>query len=166
MKSKNNIALIIVDMQDFFLKNFYKDKVKKLVGNQSKVISFCVKENIPIFLLEYATRGKTIKALRDIAKDSSTIIKENNSGFRDTKLDEILKMFGTKSIILMGINGSGCVQDTAIGAIKRNYKIMTSEDIIASNTKRDCNLSTSKKWYSKNGKFFESSDNLIEYINK
>jgi nicotinamidase-related amidase len=66
----------------------------------------------------------------------------------------------------MGINASGCVQDTAIGALHRGYQVITSRGVVASSTKRDSNLDTSKKWYSENGLFFEDTDGLIDYIEK
>ena len=161
----NNIAVVLVDMQDFFLEKFDKEKVKELILNQNKVLELCGVNKIPLIVLEYRGRGKTISALQKCIKkitDVCVVIKENNSGFRDTNLDKLLKNKGVKKIILMGINGSGCVQDTAIGALKRGYKIMTSKGVIASNTMRDANLATSKKWYSKNGKFFESVEGLLE----
>jgi hypothetical protein len=58
------------------------------------------------------------------------------------------------------------VQDTAIGALNRGYEIVTSKDIIASSTMRDSNLNTSRKWYSKNGLFFEGIDELLNYMGK
>lgn len=163
--NSNSTAVILVDMQDFFLEKFEKEKVKDLILNQNKVLELCEVNKIPLFVLEYSGRGKTVSALQKSIKkveDVSVVVKENNSGFRDTNLDELLKNKGVKKIILMGINGSGCVQDTAIGALKRGYKIMTSRGVIASNTMRDANLATSKKWYSKNGKFFESVEDLLE----
>jgi nicotinamidase-related amidase len=161
------VAVIIVDMQDFFLKGFPEGKVQELVSNQNKVISFCIKSKIPIFVLEYAKRGETTKPLKSNLKkvsDTAIVKKENNSGFRNTNLHELLQELKVKNIVLMGINASGCVQDTAIGAVKRGYKIITARGVIASNTKKDANLNTSKKWYSKNGKFLDGFEQLMVYV--
>ena len=54
---KNNTAVIIVDMQDFFLKNFKSDIRNKLIANQIKVIDFYLKNKTPFVLLEYRCRG-------------------------------------------------------------------------------------------------------------
>lgn len=163
----SKFAVIIVDMQDFFLEKFNKDKKDLLINNQRIVLEFCVKKSIPIILLEYKKRGQTISKLLEIAKKSTyseILTKESNGGFTNTNLDEILKENKINNIILMGINASGCVQDTAIGALNRGYRIITAGDIIASNTKKDEYLAISKRWYSKNGLFFESVDKLLEYI--
>lgn len=58
-------ALIVVDMQNFFLKNMQSKNKKKLIENQIQVINHCIKNSIPVIELEYIypgeNRGKTIK---------------------------------------------------------------------------------------------------------
>lgn len=160
-------GVVIVDMQDFFLKKFNQNKVNLLIKNQQKLLDFCIKNRIPVFVLEYEKRGKTTRPLKlyfQKLKTVEVIVKTHNSGFRGTNLEELLAKSKIKKIILAGINGSGCVQDTAIGALRRGFKIITSGEIIASNTKRDSNLMTSRKWYSKNGIFCERITDLSEYI--
>jgi len=167
MKSDSKFVVIVVDMQDFFLDKFTNDKRNILIKNQSKVIDFCINQKIPLIFLEYKDRGATTQLLSQTSGDSphvEIVTKDSNGGFTNTNLDEILKNKGAKEVILMGINASGCVQDTAIGALNRGYKILTSADVIASATKRDGNLTTSKKWYSQKGLFFESVDDLVGYI--
>ena len=166
---KGKIAVLIIDMQDFFLNKFTDGKRKTLIRNQCKVIDFCAKRKIPLIFLEYKDRGNTVTILQKSLENIScvkTITKDSNGGFTDTDLDETLKNHNVKSVVLMGINASGCVQDTAIGALNRGYEIVTSKDIIASSTMRDSNLNTSRKWYSKNGLFFEGIDELLNYMGK
>jgi nicotinamidase-related amidase len=167
MKSARKIAVIIVDMQDFFLDKFSDKKRNILIQKQSKVIDFCIEQKTPLIFLEYKDRGVTTKLLSQPIKNSphvEIVTKDSNGGFTNTNLDEILKNKGVEEIVLMGINASGCVQDTAIGALNRGYKIVTSGDVIASATKRDSDLATSKKWYSQKGLFFENADELLVYL--
>jgi nicotinamidase-related amidase len=166
---KDNLAVIIIDMQDFFLEKFTNEKRKVLIENQSRVIAFCMTRKIPIIFVEYQGRGTTTAILQQAVKDVSDteiVIKDSNGGFTNTNLDEILHNKNVKNIVLMGINASGCVQDTAIGALHRGYQVITSRGVVASSTKRDSDLNTSKKWYSENGLFFEDTDGLIDYIEK
>lgn len=154
-------------MQDFFLEKFSDERRASLIAEQKKVIDFCVKNTIPIIVLEYATRGETTKELNDVLKKSfhATVIKkENNSGFRDTNLDDLLKNLKINKLLLMGINGTGCVQDTAIGALKRGYSIFTGKTVIASSTKNDANHKVSEKWYSKHGPFLEATDEILKIL--
>lgn len=166
---QNKLAVILVDMQDFFLKKVTKGNRERIIPNQLKVFDFCAKNKIPLIVLEYKKRGDTTKILREKIQKlphTRTISKEHNSGFRGTDLVEILVEMKVKNILLMGINASGCVQDTAIGALHRGYKILTASTVIASFSERDRNLATSKKWYSKSGRYFENTDDLLKYIAK
>jgi nicotinamidase-related amidase len=161
-------AVILVDMQDFFLKHIKPGARKDLIENQSRVIKLCAVRKIPLIVLEYegVGRGETTSLLqKEIKKASAVVIrKPHNSGFRDTALAELLHSLKTKRIILMGINGSGCVQDTAIGALARGYRIATARGVIASASERDRDLETSKKWFSDKGTFFEDSSGLIKTL--
>ena len=169
--SASKIAVVLIDMQEFFLKRIEKAIVKEMVRNQSTVINFCASHKIPVIVLEYegVGRGKTISPLQQELKKTPTIVirKPHNSGFRDTDLDDVLKKLKVKKLVLMGINANGCVQDTAIGALFRRYDIATARGVIANQySKRNENLVMTKKWFSANGKFFESPADLIGYIQK
>ena len=72
-----------------------------------------------------------------------------------------------KNILLMGINANGCVQDTAIGALYRKYKVITSHGIIASSSRKDINLSErNKDWFIKNTNYFENIEDVLIYLEK
>jgi len=159
---KNNTAVIIVDMQDFFLDNYTPKNKELLITNQIKIVELCVKNKLPFVILEYKCRGifrgKLIQKLDKMIKNTcrETIIKESNSGFTDTNLDLILNNLKIKKILLLGINANGCVQDTAIGAIRRGYKVITAHGIIASSSRKDLDLSAKNlRWYKKNTIFYE-----------
>jgi hypothetical protein len=54
------------------------------------------------------------------------------------------------------------VQDTAIGAIKRGYRVLTAEDLIASGSNKEGKLSRKNKaWFEDNTVFYESAENLL-----
>ena len=166
---KNKLAVLIIDMQDFFLKKVTKENRDRIIPDQIKIIDFCAKNNVPIIVLEYKNRGNTTKILKEKLQKLSNvqiIVKEYNSGFRGTHLDEILGNMKVKNILLMGINASGCVQDTAIGALHRGYKILTASMVIASFSEKDKNLATSEKWYPRKGKYFESTEDLLKCLTK
>jgi len=168
-----NTALVIVDMQEFFLKNFIPASRNILVANQEKIIDLCVKNSAPTFLIEYKAggvlRGKTIGKLSDKVKRilKETIIKESNSAFTGTDLDKMLQDLNVRKIILMGINANGCVQDTTIGALHRGYSVITSEGVIASSSRGDMSLSKrNKDWFARNTKFFSDFPQLLDYLAK
>lgn len=163
------IVLIVVDMQDFFLRNVNLSVKKELFQNQVKVLSLCNKKQIPVIFLEYAfggiSRGNVTMALkRSVDKRLvNVIVKKSNSGFTNPELDKLLSRLAIKKIILMGVNANGCVQDTAIGAIKRNYKVITARGIIANSYSSEINLSDkNRKWYENNTNYQGSVEELIK----
>ncbi len=169
----NKVAVILVDMQDFFLKNLKSNLIKELVANQLKIINFSIAHNIPLIVLEYKAggilRGKTTKGLQEKIQDISgarVLIKESNSGFTKTGLDQILKEAKITKLVLMGINANGCVQDTAIGALRRKFSVITSKGIIANTFNGSMELSRkNRNWYTINTKFFENVDGLLQSLN-
>ena len=168
---KKGLAVILIDMQDFFLNNFSSATRNYLINEQSKILDLCVNENIPLVVFEYkaggVNRGKTTpkleKKIRKISQE--IIIKENNSAFTKTHLDKILKGLKVKRILLMGINANGCVQDTAIAAIHRGYKVITSSELMASASVGKLGLSKRNiKWYAENTDLFENERELMSYL--
>lgn len=171
MNTKKDTAVIIIDMQEFFLANFPKPIVKQLIENQKRIINICLKKNFPFILTEYKTRGifrgPTISTIKNLVKNSVivTIIKEQNSAFTKTDLDTILKENKIKKVLLIGINANACVQDTAIAAIFRGYQVITAQGIIACASRGDMSLSkTNKKWFAENTVFFEDFKQLENYL--
>lgn len=171
---KNKIAIIIIDMQDFFLKNFMKEIPPILIKNQLSVIDICISKKIPLIVLEYKCRGifrgETTKQLNNKIKNiphSKVLIKENNSGFTDTNLSEILGNIKCKKLLLMGVNANGCVQDTAISAIRKGYKVIVSKGVMASSGRKDMELSKrNENWYKENTMLFSNVGNLLKYLKR
>ncbi len=170
-KSTKDVAVVVVDMQSFFLKNVNHLVKVKLLKNQSEILIWSSKNKMPTIFLEYGdegiSRGKTNSVLINSSdgKFTSSLVKNSNSGFTGTNLDKVLNNFGVSKIILMGINANGCVQDTAIGAIRRNYQVCTADGIIANSHCLDMNLSVkNKKWYQENTRYFGRIEDLMSYF--
>ncbi len=166
-----NLAVIIVDMQDFFLKNFNTDIKRKLISNQIEIIDFCVKNKVPFIITEYKCRGifrgKTINKIQSKLKEVKTqkIIKLHNSGFTKTNLDQILNDLKIKKLLIIGINANACVQDTTIGARHRGYKIFVSKGVMACSSRKDFELSKrNEKWFEKNTTLFKNVGELQKYL--
>jgi nicotinamidase-related amidase len=172
-RTKNDTAVIIVDMQEFFLQAFPQALRDKFINEQEKVIDACLKLKMPFFLVEYkaggSDRGKTIQKLGTRIKGSleETVIKESNGAFTDTSLDALLKKAHVKKIVLFGLNANGCIQDSAMGALRRGYEVLTSQGIIASSSRKDLSLSKrNKEWFVRNVSFFEDTESLIKELNR
>ena len=173
MKNMKDTAVILVDMQDFFLHHLQDGTRRKLIANQLEIIDLCMKNKVPIIVTEYKcrgiSRGKMVPILQDKVKASlvKTIVKLNNGGFTKTELDSVLKSLKIKKLIVMGVNGNGCVQDTVIGALNRGYEVLISQGTIASAGQKDLESSKRNKlWYEEHTIFFDGPERLLRYLSK
>lgn len=171
-KNTNKIAVIVVDMQDFFLQHFNNSIRNTLIENQLKVLDLCAKHNIPLVIVEYKAggkmRGSTTHKINQRIKTipHKLIIKENNSAFTKTDLDKTLQSFNVKEVFIMGINANACVQDTAMSALHRGYQVIISKECTASASRGDMDLSKrNEEWYRKNCKLIDDLDDFLSMIN-
>lgn len=151
---QKNTGVILVDMQEEFIKVLRKGEAERIIPNQLEVIVRCRELGIPVLVLEMRPKefGKTIKILMDqISKVSlNRVIKKGyDDGFYMTNLDLSLRFLGIRKIFLMGINADFCVRETARTAISLGYKIITSGHVIAGQP--DHSKDDSVVWFENNG---------------
>jgi nicotinamidase-related amidase len=150
-----NIGVLLIDMQEGFEKDIGDPE---LIRNQQRLLQEAQKKEIPVFVLEYESYGKTIAELQPFLREKSKIIpKYNDDGFivvkspanssfpeqyvlgrydsnpnynvTDSQLKEILDNERIKQLIVTGINKCACYCSTIRGAIKRGYKVHTSPEL-------------------------------------
>lgn len=153
--NKNSmLGLVIVDPQEKFLKKMEKGEKAKLIENIKIAVNYAVEKGIPIITLKYKWFGGRIERtlLPHLKRAKSFIIpKTSNNAFLESpfewedyqegrkpdpycsenrKLKRILKEKNIDSLVLAGVNRDVCVYGTAIGAKRRNYKIVTCNDLM------------------------------------
>lgn len=171
---KNSVAILLIDMQDYFLKGIDPAEKEKEIPYQIEVLDYCKKNEIPVFILEYKDYGSTTSILREKLNeltDKTYIIKLNENGFIDTDLADRLNQKGVKNLLLMGINASACVLNTAKGALESGYTIMVSKDLIADRPPSNqwqfyWDFNESIDWYKKNGIYQDNYKDLLKIISE
>jgi nicotinamidase-related amidase len=144
-----NLAVLIIDMQEYFIDSNEKEE---LVPNQIAVLQFCQKNHVPVAVIEYMHFGATIADLQSelekISKEKVRFFtKDQDDAFSSKKLHKWLKENNVDTLILMGVKACACVFATAEHAIKNGYHIATSDDIIAGY----CPICSRKYvWYTEN----------------
>jgi nicotinamidase-related amidase len=153
--NKDSTAVVVVDMECDYVwseeEEIYLDGAGYLVQNQIKILKLCKKEDIPVAVLN-DVKGKTIPEIAEVAfsaKRAISFSKLMADGFFRTGLDDQLKSWGAKAILLMGIWGDRCVMETAKVALEKNYKVVTSNSVIDDSTDHF-------PWYRANTIFFEA----------
>jgi nicotinamidase-related amidase len=164
-KTKPKTALIIVDSQYGFLHDINRYELESESDNQVEIIRFAKQNNFPIYVLELKNKGKTRKKIRkEISNYPYTkITKPHGSGFDKTNLDDLLKDQDIENVILMGVNASICVLQTAKDASRKDYRVLTSSDIIQDATYFAAK-NESLDQYQNLGKLFRTHEDLIDYL--
>jgi len=161
-----NIALLIIDMQNFFLDNTshaYIPSAKAIIPNIKRIIATFRNHNLPVIFTRYSLdpkeEGMMTKWWDDRViegSESSKIIKEleplNNdviirkkkySAFQGTSLKAILKSKSIKNVVIAGVMTHLCCESTSRDAFMHNFNVYFVIDATAS-INEDLHLSSLK----------------------
>ena len=170
LNNETGLAGLVIDMQRLFLKQIEEKEREGMIKSQITLIHRLFEVEAPIFFIEYTGFGKTIKELtKEISrKRGNRIEKSSDDGFKETNLDYELKKYHAEHIILMGVNATFCVKETATSALMKGYHIYTARELIAgkkefNGREMDCAI---KRWYSDKGEYFKTEEQLWRYLSK
>ncbi|MFH1387689.1 MAG: isochorismatase family protein [Patescibacteria group bacterium] len=165
-----DIAALIIDMQVPFLADIKSSEKDELISSHVEMIRYLAHRNIRAIVLEYIGEGGTYWRLRREIKKIprfKRIIKEYANGFLETGLNKQLKIWQIKEIILMGINASYCVKETAEGALDNGFSICTARQLVADREyQQDDFKKNVPEWYEKNGVYYNNLNHLRQGIEK
>lgn len=169
-----NLGILLIDMQEFFIKKCHPKEMEILIKSQKKLLNFAYKKEIPVFVLEYISVGETIEELEEeLSKNKSYFMrKEGDNGFiiappyiedtfeeikQNRKLRNLLNEEKIQNLILTGIHKDASVLKTAIGAKNRNYNIFTSEEL-SDRTKKEI------PWFYENSNHYQTLSELLNRV--
>lgn len=147
-------ALLVVDMQNDFVKRLPRDSVKGIADRINELFTFFSKRNLPIFFVitEHAADGSDalrkareencIPAVKNTpgaevcelltVPNTATIVKKNKySAFFETQLADLLNGF-SGTLVIAGVNTHACVRATAVDASQRNLAVIIALDGVGS----------------------------------
>jgi nicotinamidase-related amidase len=140
VKPEMKPALVVIDIQNEFLKHMSSDK-----DNALEMINWAIwvarQYNIPVIRVYHTDPNwgpkpgseefefpKSIK----INDDDPKVIKNYPDGFKKTDLEKILKEKGCNTLFLCGLSATGCVLATYHGALDLDYNVFMLRDAIIS----------------------------------
>ena len=159
-KTQINLAAVIVDMQDSLLAQILQKD--QLIQAQVDVLNSCARYDIPVAVLQYSSQGNTtaqIEAALENVPRKDYFWKQKNDGFSNNLFANKLRQWDVNALLFMGISASYCVQATAESALRNNYKIFTSEQLISDNSGL---TASAKRWYKENGIFVQDYKQIIK----
>jgi len=158
--SKDNTALLVIDMLDHFSKEAdsdYRTRVAMVIERISILRTTCHKLNIPVIYVnshyesvdEYYKSGlskkypphaiagtpdaEVVPELKPASNDY-VVPKTANSGFFRTNLEELLTRLEKTSLVFAGVHTHVCVLLTAADANYRNFDVFAVSDCVTAST--------------------------------
>ena len=135
-----NVALLIIDMQKAFYKNFAKESMDQACDYINYTIELFRKNGIKIIWIQDedesdgVIRGtedfKIIEELKPMNTEKA-IIKNYGNAFNKTDLNEYLVSNKIDMLIVTGFSASGCVLETYIGAKDNDFTPIILKNAIA-----------------------------------
>ncbi len=127
---------------------------------------------VPVFGLTYVNDGAVVPELCYAILAHSRrrfLTKERDSAFDGSNLDIELRNIGVDTLVLAGINATGCVLKTALSALDLRYKVITALDLIADPLAFDSTVpydpaDKGRDFYSSECTLFESHLDLIDSL--
>jgi nicotinamidase-related amidase len=143
---RNNAALVIIDMQDYFATRGGNDqtpenikKTKKIFRNLKAAIKSAQEAKIPIIFLEYENYGPTnSKLVASVSgydqvgvflKNTDGVFSESNR--HREQLVEFLTQKDVGKLFITGANGGACVFSSISGALQNQYDVIALSKGIA-----------------------------------
>ncbi len=157
-------AVVVVDMQDSFLKEHSERLRKRMISAQIDVLDACRRFGTPVVTLEYKGYGRTIGKISRAVKrvDQYSFLKKRfDNGFNEDNLKNELSKLNAQNLLFMGINASACVLYTAQGARKRGFGVATSKHLISDYSG---NTRMATEWFQRNGTYFDDYHGIIDNL--
>ncbi len=114
----DHVAVVIVDIQEKLFEHIFNKE--EILTNVSKVISFCKRLGVPLFVTEQYPQGlgETLPALRELlASDYRPIPKTVFSCYGAPDFVHALDESEVETVVLVGIETHICVMQTALSGL-------------------------------------------------
>jgi len=149
LKSENT-AVLMIDMQENFLRMLDEKTREELVEEQIFVLNSCALEDIPVLSITNVygndEQNEIFYAIRKVPRQIH-LKKSLPDAFTEEEFRNNLRRFKPDYVYLMGLFSGMCVKSTAEGAIRNGFNIATSSLVIG-----DYNLNDNyKEWFQQNG---------------
>jgi len=175
--SKVQYAGIVVDMQERFASYFNNAVWDKLVQNQSKILNFLRRYDLPVVLVGYRRFGEFSDDLKasaayaknwdHIRRDVSLNVDYSDNAFNNTRLSDTLLQWDVNHLIMMGVQGSACVRKTAQGALERGFQVSSAQDLLEDSADMERESDDYRVWFPQHCIYFpKHSGALIEQLQK
>ncbi len=171
LSTYKGLAVMLVDMQKSFISEVHEDEALALYKTHSNVITeLCAENFVPLINIMYTGSGPLNSVSRQHV-EMAPIVKRHmksspNAFEKDSRLYSTLMQMQIDTIFIMGIYASLCVLDTAVGAGKKDFKVITADDVIANSFHISCKTNAKlKDRFTDDGiTYYDSHLEFLEYL--
>lgn len=159
-------VVFLIDVQRRYVDRLSERKKISMLKSQSRVLEHCVRKDVPLVVLDFLEGGETHHEIRGCAMRVPRrlqIKKLHNDGFDGTPLATELRKWMPEYLIMMGLNATACVYDTATSAVNLCYRLAVSPDLIGDMNSRWGNK-FHRKWYTENSEYFQNHEELLRWM--
>ncbi len=175
---------VITNELQFAAANKHEERKKAVSKFLPKQIGFLEKMrelNVPIIHLQlvvseddprsqgipdeqkFTEGSKGVQILKDVLERTDIIVqKPKDSGFFNTKLDDVLKELKVTDVIITGMQTQICVQTTAADAYFRGYAVLVPSDGVVSTREKDTKRSL--EWMGSYCAKIKTLDEIVEHV--
>lgn len=130
-----NTGIVIIDMQNHYLEPFQHSPVLyEMIENQKNFLNLAMNFDIALYVIKMIwIEDKLIEELDEVSmnfKYQKDFFKEKQSAFSNIDFSYEIYNNKIKNLILMGVNASQCVLETAKDALKLGLNVTSSPSLI------------------------------------
>lgn len=126
--TKDNAAILFLDLQEQIVKNSHTRTVLQLELAASSLARLAALHKIPAFLSAVPPGGDFFTCVTAALAGNVPRMRTQTSAFADADLVDALKATGRRTLILSGVASEIVVQRTALDAIAAGYAVFVAVD--------------------------------------
>ena len=139
----NNKALLVIDVQPTYCApdGWHNQKAAETAKELASIVPEFRKAGVPVYVIYYDKKKRSIDNIdfyQFEPKDTDIpIAKNDDSAFRGSNIDKVLKSNGHTELWVTGFNHNVCVYKTVMDALKKKYEVKVLKDLTGNETIND-----------------------------
>jgi nicotinamidase-related amidase len=128
-------VLVIIDIQDYFLKKYDQAKTQKLLSNVTWLLEVAKQLNVPVVAMAEDIKycGTLNQMISDALPEGTTIHDKDFFGLAaNPEIMAAVESTTRKTAICVGMETDVCVAQSALGLIDKGYSVVTLLDAVCS----------------------------------
>jgi hypothetical protein len=160
LSTYSGLGVMLIDMQKSFIFGksdtlFFDDEAMLYRTHTDIIRKLCIDNYVPLINVIYEGSGMVSPIIMEEIKKVPILypyVKSSPNAFGGkSRLASTLKKMNIDTLLMMGVYASACVYDSATTAVKKDFNVVTANDIIA-----DCIRLKLKSKDKREGEFVEN----------